>query len=100
MPYKVYRRYKKDRNHPEIVDALEKIGVETFDLADYNFPIDLLCFYRGQCYWVEVKDHKQPPSKQKVKPEGLEFIEMLTRHSQKSHVVNSVDQALAVFNSH
>jgi len=48
---------KKDNNHNEIVDALEKCGVQTFDMSHQGggFP-DLLCCLKGDNHLVEIKN--------------------------------------------
>ena len=51
------RNHRTDDNQPEIVKALRKIGAEVYDIGR---PVDLLVYFRGKWFPVEVKN-----------PEGL-----------------------------
>lgn len=47
-----YRRNaRRDANEREIIEALEKVGVEIYQ----RLPSDLLCWYRGRWRVLEVK---------------------------------------------
>lgn len=51
-----YRRRKKDANHPEVVRALEHIGVRVIDLSAVGGGVpDILCSYRGINVLLEIK---------------------------------------------
>lgn len=43
---------RRDANEPEIIQALEAIGVSVYPM---DRPLDLLCGYRGKNILIEVK---------------------------------------------
>lgn len=51
------RGHRKDDNHDEIVAALEKLGVQVYDMSAVGggFP-DLLCCVRRENHFVEIKN--------------------------------------------
>jgi hypothetical protein len=59
------RASRTDRNQPEIVSALRRLGasVEHIHTLGRGVP-DLLVGYRGRNLLVELKDGELPPSKQ------------------------------------
>lgn len=68
------RAARIDRNQGEIVSYLRAKGVVvrvSSQLGD-GF-VDLVCGYRGKTFLLEVKDGKQPPSRQALTPAELEF---------------------------
>lgn len=68
------RDARADRNQPEIVAALRTAGalVIPTHMVGGGFP-DLVVCFRGQTLLMEVKDHKQPPSKRLLTPDQLTF---------------------------
>lgn len=60
---------KRDANEPEIVEALESIGVRVWRL---DRPCDLLTLYRGIWRPLEVK---MPDSKRKDQPAQASFLQ-------------------------
>ena len=57
------RAAKKDDNHNEIVQYLEKAGCLVLDLSRVGEGCpDLFIGYRGRLYLVEIKDGNKPPS--------------------------------------
>jgi len=51
------QRARVDKNHPELVACLRKLGCSVLSLAAVGFGCpDLLISYQKQCYLVEVKD--------------------------------------------
>jgi len=86
------RAAKIDRNQPEIVQALRSMGcsVQHLHSVGQGCP-DLLCAIQGLNFLVEVKDGIQPPSKQALTSDQVDW------HSQwraPVHVVNSIYQAV------
>jgi Holliday junction resolvase len=89
----VRRAAKVDKNHPEIVAALRKVGCEVLSLARVGEGVpDLLVRTRGgRLLLLEVKDGSKAPSARR-----------LTIHQRQFHdvwrpccrVVESVDEAL------
>lgn len=85
---------KADRNQPEIVAALRKMGAKvalTYHVGG-GFP-DLVVTYGSRTMLVEVKDEKQPLNKRKLTPAQVEFHAAWTG---EIHIVESVEQAISV----
>ena len=84
------RKAKIDRNQPEIVEALRKVGalVHPMHTVGGGFP-DLLVFFRGKLMLLEVKDGLAPPSQQALTPDQVKF-----HAAWPVTVVRSVDDAL------
>jgi len=85
---------KADRNQPEVVAALRKIGakvVPTHTLGQ-GMP-DLVVAYDGRTFLLEIKDGEKPPSARKLTPAQETFHAAWTG---EIHVVDSIEQALAV----
>lgn len=85
---------KIDRNQPEIVQALRKIGctVQTLAAIGRGVP-DLLVARNGGLWLIEVKDGEKPPSARKLTPDQIEWHK---NWASPVYVVNSVDEAIAV----
>ena len=45
---------RRDALEPDLLAALHRLGVQTWQLHDTGLP-DLLCFFRGRFYALEVK---------------------------------------------
>ena len=45
---------RRDANEPPICDALEAVGARVYQVSGRGLP-DLLTFFRGRCYAMEVK---------------------------------------------
>lgn len=80
-----------DRDQPGIVAALEACGARVESLARYGMSCDLLVCYRGYLYLMEVKNHDDPPSKQRLTDNELKFARRFP-----VEVVTSPAEALAV----
>lgn len=94
----IRRAARVDANQSEIVAALRSIGVKVTDLSSAGKGVpDLCCMWRGQTYWLEVKDGNKPPSARKLTVEQVRFHADARNVGVKVHVVETVDQALAVF---
>ena len=63
------RAARIDRNQPEIVEALRKLGatVQPLHTAADGIP-DLLVGYQGRNFLIEIKDGTKPPSARKLTP--------------------------------
>lgn len=86
------RAAKKDRNHPEIVNALRKAGCDVLDLGAVGNGCPDLLVRRGFCMLLmEVKDGKKPPSARKLTPDQVDFHAIW---GQVTFVVTSIDEAL------
>ena len=56
---------RRDRNEPEIVSALERIGCLVWPL-DSRGPADLLILRASRLHLIEVKDGDKSPSQRKL----------------------------------
>jgi hypothetical protein len=93
------RRYaaRRDDNHEAIVKALRGIGVGLLDTGSAGDGMtDLVTFWRGIVRLVEIKDGSKEPARRRLTP-AQEMTRSLARaHGCDIHVVESVDQALAL----
>lgn len=88
------RAAKVDRNQPEIVAALRKVGADVFSLAAVGDGIpDLLVGFRGVTVLMEVKDGSKPPSARQLTPDQIEWH--AAWRGGRCVVVSSVSEALA-----
>lgn len=94
----IRRAARVDANQSEIVATLRAIGVNVTDLSGAGNGVpDLCCMWRGQTYWLEVKNGNKSPSRRKLTEEQVRFHDNARLAGVKVHVVETVDQALAVF---
>jgi hypothetical protein len=83
-----------DGNHSEIVRALLSSGCTVQSLAALGDGVpDLLVGVAGRNLLLEVKDPAQPPSKRRLTPDQKEWHDLWRG---TAHVVETVDQALAI----
>lgn len=89
-----------DDNQGEIVRALQRIGAYVVDCSHVGqgFP-DLMVAFRGQWTLIEIKDGGKSPSKRKLTPAQTIFHAEAVAKGCKIHVVESVDQAIALLGS-
>lgn len=82
-----------DANQSEIVAALRGVGatVQPLHTVGKGCP-DLAVGWRGQNYFLEVKDGKKPPSARTLKPDQVEWH---GGWKGQVAVVKSVDEALS-----
>lgn len=87
---------RADRNQPEIVAALRKVGVVVQPLHTIGRGIpDLLCTFGGRTFLVEIKDPTKPKSDRQLTPTQRKW------HAEwpgEIHVVETVDEALSAAN--
>lgn len=88
------RAARVDRNQPDIVAALRRVGafVQPLHTVGAGVP-DLLVIFGGKVYLVEVKDGSKPPSARKLTPDQVDWH---ARCGTRVHVVENEAQALAV----
>jgi hypothetical protein len=88
------RAARIDRNQPEIVEALRKLGasVQPLHSAHDGIP-DLLVGYQGANFLLEVKDGTKIPSKQRLTPCQVEWH---NAWSGQAAVVASAEEAIAL----
>jgi Holliday junction resolvase len=83
-----------DSNQPDIVKALRQAGASVTSLASVGGGVpDILVGIRDVTTVMEIKDGEKPPSKRKLTEDEVKW------HNEwrgSKHIVESVDQALAV----
>lgn len=88
------RAAKIDRNQPEIVSALRKVGATVVSLAAVGDGVpDLAVGFRRQTFFLECKDGSLPPCERQLTPDQIRFH--VEWNGGPCTVVNSVDEALA-----
>lgn len=89
---------KKDANHDDIVDALKGVGVQVMDTSAVGGGLtDLILMWRGETYFMEVKNPKTAYGRRGLNKLQKEFAAFAGGAGVKVHVVETVAQALAVF---
>jgi hypothetical protein len=85
---------RADRNQPEIVTALRKIGAQVVPChtVGKGFP-DLVVAFRGRTLMLEIKDGSKPASARGLTPDQVTFHAWW---SGELHVVETIEQAIAV----
>lgn len=79
---------KSDANQAEIVEALRKAGAFVTILSTHPKLLDLLVYYRGRLYWLEIKR----PGEKLTYAEA----EIFDQAPDATFEVHSVDEALDV----
>ena len=87
-----FRARRRDANEPEIIAALEAVGVSVQALNAKGVP-DLLLGVAGGNILLEVKDGDKPPSARKLTPDQVAWHEGWRGQVQ---VANSTDEALSL----
>lgn len=85
------RAAKVDKNQPEIVAFLRSHGAKVRSVAQLKKAFDLLVFYNGQTFIVEVKDGNKPLTEGEI-----EFKEMVESVGVKYWVIRNIDDALVM----
>jgi len=94
----IRRAARVDANHGEIVAALRSIGVNVVDMSGSGNGLpDLMCLWRSQIYLLEIKDGSKPPSARRLTADQVKFHAGALDSGVKVHVVETIDQALAIF---
>jgi hypothetical protein len=85
---------RADRNQPEIVAALRKIGavVQPLHTVGAGVP-DLLVAFRNRTLVMEIKDPTKPKSDRQLTPAQVKWHEMWTG---EKHVVETAEQAISI----
>ena len=87
---------KRDANQSPIVDALRDIGVGVYDSSQSgNGLTDLICIFRGKVYLLEVKNPEGRGSR--LTPAQVDFHQLCRMHGYEVRIVETVEQAMAVF---
>lgn len=87
------RRNRKDNNHNQIVNALEKIGVSVLDLSNNGGGAPDLCLgYRGVTKLLEIKNKEFSYGKKGLAKKQSKFAE--SWNGSKIGTATTVDEAI------
>jgi len=87
------RAARVDDNQEEIVKALRSIGAYVKHVHTIKGLFDILVFYRGTIYCIEIKDGAKVPSKRKLTKDEQDCKDNVEARGCQYHVVNSVKEA-------
>jgi len=94
------RNAKVDRNQPEIVKALRKVGATVLITSQLKNAFDILVGFRGKLYICEIKDGEKPPSARKLSEGEQKCKAAFESVGVKYHVINSIDEALEMIDEY
>jgi Holliday junction resolvase len=86
----VKRAARIDDNHRDVVEALRQLGASVVSLAA-GVP-DALVGLRGKTYLVEIKDGSKSPSRRRLTPDQVAFVEAW--RGSPVVILTSVDDAI------
>ena len=84
------RKAKVDKNQAEIVEALRKVGAKVKHVHQIKNLFDVLVFYRGNTYCVEIKSSR----KSKLTEGELECKQELESVGVAYWIIYDVDDAM------
>lgn len=83
-----------DANQSLIVKDLRRIGASVQSLADLGKGVpDIAVGYRGQNFFFEIKDWRQPPSKRRLTPDEKKWHQSW---QGQVHVIETFNEALKI----
>jgi len=91
------RANRTDENHADIRDALRATGAFVYDSSAVGggFP-DLIAFFRGEKLFFEIKNPAKPKADRQLTPDQVTFHAATHACGVTVHVVETIDEALAV----
>lgn len=85
---------KVDRNQPEIVAALRRVGATVLVLSAVGRGCpDIVVGYHGVNYFIEIKDGEKPPSERRLTPDQVEWH---GKWRGRAGVAETMDDALRI----
>jgi len=98
-----YNRPSKDANHKDIVDALRKVGAVIVDTTPVKDAFDLMVFYKGNSYIMEIKNPDKLPKvydRERLEKDLTEGERKCMQDVQAVgvayHIIASIEEALKV----
>ena len=102
------RAAKKDINHNDIKEALQKIGAYVHDTHQLKDAFDCIVFFRGQSFVIEIKNSSYLPNyyTDLSKQEKRKYLEGILSDGEKKcmdrvqktgvtyHILSTVEEAL------
>lgn len=90
------RNAKADRNQPEIVAVLRKLGAAVLITSQLKNAFDILVAHKGRLFVVEIKDGDLSPSKKKLTEGEQKCKRLFESAGVKYHVIESIEEAIAL----
>lgn len=89
------RASRVDRNHGEILRALERVGWSVVDFSACGRGVpDLYAAKAGRQVWIEVKDGAKVKSARQLTPDQVKFHAKLAAAGIAVQVVTSIEDAV------
>lgn len=85
---------KVDTNQPEIVEALRKAGAVVEHVHTVPGLFDIIVYFKGETYSVEIKDGSLVPSRRKLTLEEQKCKERIESSGVKYWIIESIGEAL------
>ena len=86
---------RKDDNHREIQQALERAGALVIDCTPApSLHFDCIVIFRGRLHIVEIKNPLQPPSARRLTPGEARRKEQIEYKGVPYNTVETIEQAL------
>ena len=83
-----------DKNQPEIVKALRKLGAKVVITSQLKNAFDILVGFRGRLFIMELKDGDLPPSRKRLTDGEIKCKEDFEAVGIEYHVIESKEQAI------
>jgi len=90
------RAARRDAGEQDIIKAMREAGAFVKVINDEG-TFDLLCWCNGRTLLLEIKDGTKPPSARRLTDAEQKFHD--TWPGDNLHIVNSVEEALALLRS-
>lgn len=94
---------KVDKNQPEIVEALRKVGAHVLHTHQLKKAFDILVGYEGKLFIMEIKDPKHLPKsydrtrlEKSLKEGEFECMEGFQKTGVPYHIVTTAQQAINI----
>lgn len=98
-----FNKPSKDGNHKDIVQAYRKVGAFVLDITAVKDAFDIIVFYKGQTYVVEIKNPEKLPKeydRERMEKDltlgERECMEAVQRQGITYHIVATLDEAMQV----
>lgn len=82
-----------DRNQPEIVRQLRKLGCSVLVVSNLKNCFDILVGYNYRNYAFEIKDNELPESRKNLTPGEQKFFDIW---KGQVHKIETIDEALDI----
>ena len=83
-----------DANQPEIVKALRDYGAYVVITSQLKNAFDILAFYNGKVYPIEIKDGSKPESARRLTAGEQICKKEIERRGCEYHIIKTVEEAI------